>query len=197
VRWSHSIGPFDVGLAHFSGTGREPRLLPDNGGAANDGRDEPALRPFYEQIDQTGLDLQATVGPWLWKLEGISRRGIDGRFQAAVGGFEYTFFDVRSSGIDVGLLSELSDDGRPEGSATLFVGSRLSFNDVQGTELLLGGAVDLEEDGLFLNLEGSRRLGTSWRLGVRARIFTDVAETSPLAPLREDDYIQLKISRFF
>ena len=54
VRWSHYIGDWDIGVAHFSGTAREPLLLP----AASAG--EVTLRPFYQQIDQTRLDMQAT-----------------------------------------------------------------------------------------------------------------------------------------
>ena len=28
IRWSHTIGPWDIGLSHFYGTSRDPRLLP-------------------------------------------------------------------------------------------------------------------------------------------------------------------------
>jgi hypothetical protein len=192
LRWSLIAGPFDLGLSHFSGTGRDPLLQP-----AVDDAGEPALRPFYELVDQTGLDLQATLGPWLWKLEAIHRRSRSQRFTAAVGGFEYTFFDLRRTGVDLGVLVEYLDDGRREQPETLFAGSRLTFNDVQGTDLLLGGAVSLEDGSTFLNLEGSRRLGSAWRLSVRARAFAGVSASSPLAPLRRDDYLQLRLSRFF
>lgn len=55
------VGDFDIGAHYFKGTGREPYWVP----ALSD-TDEPYLRPFYDQIDQVGLDLQYTTGGWLW-----------------------------------------------------------------------------------------------------------------------------------
>src|SRR5690606_15671470 len=83
LRWSHYIGPWDLGLSHFHGTGREPRLLP-----GVDGGGQPVLVPHYDVIHQTGLSLQRIAGDWLWKLELIRRSGQGDTFTAAVGGFE-------------------------------------------------------------------------------------------------------------
>ena len=83
ARWSHYIGEWDMGLSYFHGTGREPVLAPNQGGTR--------LIPFYEIINQIGLDLQYTRGAWLWKLEAIAREGQGDTFGAAIGGFEYTF----------------------------------------------------------------------------------------------------------
>lgn len=199
LRWSHSVGPFDLGVYHFEGTGRDPDFVSestDSGGV---------LRPFYGQIEQTGLDVQATLGPWLLKLEAIHRQNSRESFEALVGGFEFTFFDLAGSGADVGLLAEYFEDGRweaggvPPGAQppTLFVGTRLALNDVQSTELLVGAAQSLEDDTLFLNVEGSRRLGSSWRLILRSRSFLGTDPLHPFAPLRRDDYLQLGLSRFF
>ena len=79
-RYSHFIGAVDIGVSAFSGTSREPRLIPDSG----------VLRPYYDQIDQAGVDLQYTGDAWLWKFEGIVRNCYADTFFAAVGGFEYT-----------------------------------------------------------------------------------------------------------
>jgi hypothetical protein len=62
VRWSKSLGVFDVGVSHFYGTSREPTLLP-----RVDESEGTSLIPHYSLIHQTGVDLQATVGSWLWK----------------------------------------------------------------------------------------------------------------------------------
>jgi len=192
VRWSHYFGPVDVGISHFSGTGREPRLVPATGSGGED-----VLQPIYEQIDQTGLDFQATVGAWLWKLEAIVRQDALESFVSAIGGFEYTFFDLRGSGLDVGVLTEYYDDGREGQDPALFLGGRLTFNDIQDTNLLFGGLVGLEDDAIFLNVEGNRRLGQSWRLGLRLRAFLGIPEGHPLSGFRQDDYLQLEISRYF
>lgn len=192
LRWSRSVGPLDVGVAHFRGTGREPRLLP-----GIDAQGRPVLAPSYEQIEQTSLDLQATLGPWLWKLEALDRRDRLDHFNAAVGGFEYTFFDVARSGIDVGVLAEYTDDTRAERPRGLFVGSRLGFNDAQSTELLLGGLIGLETEGTFLNLEGARRIGQRWKVELRLRAFLGVAPEDPFFSFRRDDYLQLQVVRYF
>ena len=65
LRWSHTLGVFDLGLSYFDGTGREPVLLANS--------DETALIPNYVQIQQFGVDLQATIGAWLLKMEAIDR----------------------------------------------------------------------------------------------------------------------------
>jgi hypothetical protein len=197
VRWSHAIGDWDLGLAHFSGTGREPRLLP-----GLDELGEPVLLPLYEQIEQTSLDIQATKGGWLWKLEAISRRSRRERFHAAIGGFEYTFGDLQGSGIDLGVLAEYLYDERDERATTpfendLFLATRLAFNDVQDTNLLAGGTVDLDTGAIFLDIQGNRRLGQSWRLNLKLRAFANVPETDLNYTLHRDDYLQLELARYF
>ena len=199
IRWYHFIGPFDVGVSHFSGTGREPRLVP--GFRVDGAEDSPFLVPLYEQIDQTAVEVQATAGAWLWKLEAFTRRDSLERFQAAVGGFEYTFNAVRGSGVDVGLLLEYLYDGRttqPEiFEDDIFIGTRLAFNDVQSTDLLVGVVVDRETGARFFNVEGSRRLGDRWKLEFRARAFGGAEPEDPLFFLGQDDYVQIRIARYF
>jgi len=65
-------GNIDIGLAHFSGTSREPRLTPGANAAGNS-----VLIPHYELIDQTSADVQLTTDAWLWKLEMIHRSDAD------------------------------------------------------------------------------------------------------------------------
>ena len=77
-------------------------------------RDGRSLLPVYDQIDQVGIDLQYTNDAWLWKLEAIARDGDSHSFAAAVGGFEYTLYQVSESSADVGLLLEYQYDGRDE-----------------------------------------------------------------------------------
>lgn len=74
---------------------------------------------------------------------------------------------------------------------------RLSLNDVQTTEVLFGIIKDLDERPVSYNLEASRRLGESWRLSLEARFFTNLAPEDPQYPLRQDDYVQLELARYF
>lgn len=192
LRWSHTVGAFDVGLSYFDGTGRDPVLTISE--------DNRFLVPNYVQIQQIGLDVQATFDAWLWKLEAIDRSAADTfaseSFQAAVGGFEYTFFNIADAGADIGLVAEYSYDSRGEqsiGDDLLFLGMRLALNDEQSTDLLLGCSAD----GELCSVEGSRRLGESVKLSIRANTFSDIADDSLLASQRQDDYIQLSLAYFF
>lgn len=68
ARWSVALSEIDGASSFFHGTGREPQLLAGS-------TSQPALLPAYDLIDQLGLELQWTRGPWLWKAESIVRRG--------------------------------------------------------------------------------------------------------------------------
>lgn len=198
LRWSHSMGDWDVGLSHFWGTSREPRFVPDI--AAPGG---PVLIPHYDIISQTSLDLQATKGSWLWKLEAMTRSGQGDRFGAMVGGFEYTFYGVAETNVDVGVLAEYLYDGRDEEAPPtpfdddVFLGTRLALNDPQSSELLLGGIVDRHTSTTVFIAEGSRRLGDRWTAALEARLFHNVDPTDPLSGFARDDFITLRFSHFF
>ena len=66
---------------------------------------------MYDQMTQVGVDVQYTRDAWLWKLEAIGRDTRIDNFTALVGGFEYTFYGVRDSAADVGVLLELLYEG--------------------------------------------------------------------------------------
>jgi hypothetical protein len=197
LRWSHYIGDWDLALAHFRGTNRDPALLPRAlaSGAI-------ALAPYYELIKQTSLELQATKGDWLWKLEALHRSGSLDSYNAATGGFEYTYVGIAESDADLGLLVEYLFDERGDTATTpfeddLFIGMRLTANDVQSSELLTGFIKDLDSSALMFNLEASRRLGSSWKLSAQARLWIDIPEEDPLHSFEQDDYLDLTLSRYF
>ncbi len=194
IRWKHYFGAFDVGLSHFYGTGREPLFIFDALGNINS---------FYPVIHQTGLDLQITHDAFLWKFESIYRDADAQDFYALVAGLEYTFSNIDGNGLDIGLLGEYLYDDRDELSLNalqndVFFGSRLAFNDVQDTSILIGGISDLETSSKIFSLEASRRFGSNWRAEVETRIFTSIAEEELiLGNFREDSFLRITISRFF
>jgi hypothetical protein len=195
LRYSHYIGDVDVGLSAFSGTSREARLLP--------AEDAPVLLPHYDQIDQFGVDLQYTNDAWLWKLESIVRDGYSHTFAAAVGGFEYSFYQVRESAADIGLLLEYQYDGRNElepftvNDNDVFVGTRLALNDAQDTSLLAGVSWDVDTGETFLNIEAERRFGDDIVLEIRARVFSGASPRDITYSVVNDDYVQLQIAKYF
>ena len=195
LRYSHYFGDVDIGLSAFSGTSREPRFLP-----ADDGQ---SLLPVYDQISQVGVDLQYTKDAWLWKLEAIARNGANHSFAAAVGGFEYTMYQVRSSSADLGLLLEYQYDGRNEfepftiADNDLFVAARLAMNDTQDTAILAGFSYDTETGESFVNIEAERRFGEDWFGELRVRAFSGAGPGDTTYWLRKDNYVQLSLARYF
>ena len=197
LRWSHYIGDWDIGLAHFNGTSRDPILLP----ALTD-TSEPVLAPYYPLIRQTSLDLQATKGDWLWKLEALHRSGLGDPYSAATGGFEYTFVGLADSAMDLGILAEYLYDERGDQATQpfendLFLGLRLTANDVQSSELLTGIIHALDSSATLYNLEASRRLGATWKLSAQARFWIDIPKDDPMFDFSRDDYVELSLARYF
>ncbi len=210
IRWSHYMGPFEIGLHHFSGTSRDPILQPQVSAAG-----DVTLRPYYPVIDQTGIDLQAFYGDWVLKLEGFTKSGYGDRYAAANVGFERTFVGVWGSKADVGLVAEYMWDERGDAAFnTLFehdlaIGGRLHLNDFADTKALLGVILDTHSDDYFLSLEASRRLGDSWLMSIEGRMFGGGEVWRPDTPvsrltdpdyksawLQDDDYLQLELKKF-
>ena len=197
VRWSKTINEWDIGLAHFYGTSREPRF--DLG---LDGANRPVLIPVYEIINQTSLDLQYTGEEWLWKLEALSREGQGDRYFAATGGFEYTFVGVFDSSTDLGIIGEYAFDERGDEAPTPFqndvvIGARLALNDEQSSELLAGVVFDLDGGGQFYSLEASRRLGDDFKLNLEARLNSNSRPEDVEFSIRNEDFVQLELEWFF
>ena len=195
LRWSHVLGDWDLGAYWFRGTGREPRLLLEPAG--------DRLVPFYDVIQQAGVDVQYTRGAWLWKLEAIAREGQGRRFGAAVAGFERTLYGIGNSGVDLGLLFEALYDGRDDTAPVTpydedyFAGARVAWNDAADTSLLLGAIVDAHDGSTAAFLEAERRLGQRMRLAVESRWFLNVDPADPLSAIERDDFVTIRLSTFF
>ena len=197
IRWSDYIGDWDIGIAQFIGTARDPRLFP-----GTDDSGKPVLIPRYDLIKQTSLDLQATKGSWLWKLEALTRSGQGGRYQSMVGGFEYTRVGVFDTTADLGYIAEYHYDTRDEEAPTPFeddimVGLRLTLNDIPSTQVLVGVIADRDGSGVTWNLEASRRIDENWTIDAEARAFSHISSSDPLYSYRDDDYLQIALERHF
>ncbi len=191
------IGAWEIGLAHFSGTARNPELLP-----VLDGNGNPVLVPRYNLIDQSSLDVSAILGNWLWKLEAIYQDNPVDSYAAAVGGFEYTFYGIFESALDLGAIVEYHYDDRGEAARVpfqddVFAGARLAFNDAQSTEILAGSIIDLDSDSRSFRIEASRRLGNSFKLSGELQLFSNIDPQDVLYSLRDDDYLQVELGWYF
>ena len=197
ARWTHALGDWDVGLSYFNGTSRDPLFIP-----GLDNQNQTVLIPVYTLIEQWGLDVQATLGEWLWKAEAIRRSGQGKTYTASTAGFEYTFVGIADSSMDLGVIAEVLYDDRGDDAFTNFAddllfGARLTFNDEQSTDFLFGVIIDSDDDDRLLTLETSRRLGENWKLSLEGQAFINIAETDLIAGVRKDNFLQLDLTRYF
>lgn len=195
LRYRNSVGAFDVGVHAFYGTSRAPFLQPND--------DFSRLIPFYQELSQAGVDVQYTEGPWLLKFEAA---GVDvggETFLSTVGGFEYTFFDLRRSGIDIGVIGELLYDERDPGLAPasivendVFAGARLTFNDSQDTEVLGGAIIDVETGATLATVEFQRRIGMRLLAELEGRYF-EASGDALIQAFDADSHISVRLTRYF
>ncbi len=214
-RYSHFIGNWDFGLSIFHGTSREARFAVDE----TQGR----LLPVYDLITQGSIDFQYTQGAWLWKVEALARSGHGEVFLASVAGFEYTLYQFAGTNFDLGLLAEYQYDGRDEGlvieelvtangsAETLavlaapvtpadndvFLGARLALNDTQSSAILVGGTIDSADQSIGMFVEAERRFGQNWTASLEARLFVNVDRDNILNAFRDDDFLNLRVTRYF
>lgn len=196
LRYSHYLGDWEFGLSAFSGTNRDPRF-----GIGNDAQGNTVLIPIYDQIRQLGLDLQGILGDWTWKLEAIRRDTPQGLYSASTAGFEYTFYGIQGSAVDMGTLLEYSHDSRGgQGSLMnrdLFAGLRFTFNDVQSTDALVGFVVDTSNDAQSFRLEANRRLGESNKLTLEAQTYSSDVVGEPITSFSNDDFVRANLAWYF
>jgi hypothetical protein len=200
------LGDWEVGLSYFKGTGREPESYQPS---SFDTLGQPvAFAPYYAQIGQLGLTVQALIEAWTWKLEAISRSSSAQHFNALAAGFEYTFVGVQESNTDLGVVIEYLYDQRdpstnpsqPVASAfqnDITTAFRLSFNDAQSSEVLFGMITDLDNQAVAGFIEASRRLGSSFKAELELRTFNNTRSGQLLHSFRDDDFIQLRLGWYF
>ena len=197
VRWSKVLSEFDIGLHFFSGTSRDPifEFVTLSSG-------ESALRPVYNLMSQVGVDAQWTHEGWLLKLEGLARDGRGQHFQAAVGGFEYTFYGLWESSIDMGLLGEYHFDNRWDSALTpfnhdVFAGTRWTWNDTHDSAVLAGTFWDHVNHSTTLRLEFERRLGERFTVSLETQWMVSADPNDFAYFFRRDGFVELELRTWF
>lgn len=176
----------------MQGTDREPYLLVRGA----------ELIPYYAQMQFTGIDVQGVIGDWLWKLEATYKDSYQD-YTSLDSGFEYTKVGILDSTWDVGFLSEYLYDSRGKGSLAIgqndvFLGMRLSLNDMDSTTVLFGVSQDLDSSTTkYYKLESSTRLTQDMSLDINSLIVESGSATDPLYSLRNDDYVEAILKYYF
>ena len=198
LRFAGSFGDIDLGLSAFHGLGRDPAFIPSPTG----------LLPFYEIINQGGIDVQYTLDATLFKAEAIFREGQknlrfkEANFVAATGGFEHTPFGIAKTNYDLGIIAEYAWDSRGNDSLSVFQddfigGIRLALNDEQDTTMLLTGSVDTNDGSMTARLEAETRLGENWKLSAEGQGFFNSGRGINKSPLADDSFFRVKLKYFF
>lgn len=190
LRFSRSAGPWDIGLSHFHGTAREPRLVT----AHRPFRADKDV-PLYEVIDQTAVELQFTRGLWIGRLEAIRRGGQGETFHAAAIGAEYSFRGA-------GLIAEWLYDDRGDKAATpfendVYLGMRAFLSDERATEIRFGATIDPSDGATRFALAAGRSLGPSIRLTLDAEIWVGPDPRTPGWYGGGDNVVRLSLRRHF
>jgi len=194
LRYSTTLASADIGLYYFNGTSRDPVLL-----LSRNSTNEPALFPFYEQIGQSGLDIQMTAGEWLFKGEAYYRTGQSRSYAATTFGFEYTLVGIADTMMDLGILGEYVYDDRDDGwlptiyENDIMGGLRLAVNDMDDSNILLGVIRDIHVGSTIIAVEASRRIGESVRINLDASFFINMDKEDPAFSLAQDDLIKLEL----
>ncbi|RYU64635.1 hypothetical protein ERW51_17050 [Aliivibrio finisterrensis] len=194
LRYAHTLGDIDLGIGYFQGTGRNPIL--------NYEPQSNTLIPFYDQLRQASVDVQWTGDSLLLKAEALYRdEATFGSSNAAITGFEYTFFDL-FNGHDLGLISEYLYDSlgktRTSFDNDLFSGIRYTFNDIEATEILVGGFVDLEDGTQVFRMEVQQRITSNWKYDFIVQTFNHVDDNDLFfAGVQNDDYVRMNLRYYF
>ena len=207
LRYSNSVGLLDVGLSAFVGTSREPSFVADTQ-TCTLSMGEPSLLPYYEQIKQFGIDAQLTTELLLYKLEAIQRRGLrnlvgrEESYRALVLGVEHTVYNLFESSASLTLLGEWLYDERGRRATSvwandLFVAGFLSFNDVPGTELVVGLLGDLTHNYRALNLEFKRRLSDTWIVRLESIVNLNSDPSDLTYDGRRDSFLGIDLTMSF
>jgi len=197
IRFFKTIEDWDIGLSYFDGTSRDPDLIPTLNASS-----ELVLAPFYAQIQQIGLDLTGTVEDWIWKAEIIGRKSDNDTYTALTAGYEYTFYGINETAIDLGIVNEYLFDDRGDKSTTPFqndimLGLRFALNNEQSTEALIGFIIDADNQSQLFTIEASQRIGDNIKIELEARVFTNTDINDITYSYRDDDHIKLGISYFY
>ena len=193
LRYSHYFANVDFGVSYFKGTSREPLIFPNTA---------TGLFPYYEQINQIGLDFQYTYVDLLFKTEVIVRDGFSETYAAAVSGFEYTFYQTFDSDSDFSILIEYQHDGRSKNEPQIlsdqdiFVGYRITLNDVSDSSFQGGIIHDTSRYNSTTFLEYETRIYENFSFQVSVTEFSKAQTSDPSYIFDSDDFIQIKLTSY-
>jgi hypothetical protein len=202
VKWEKNIGMSDFSIQAFRGNSRENSTIPLIEGTT--------LKYFagYERISQIGTYIQTISGSYIFKVEAIRRHGqknasnIRENYYSVTLGTEYLINRLFEKVWDLSLFIEYSNDNRSNDSTDImqndiFMAGQFLFNDVSGTELLIGSTFDMDGGGNTSNVELSSRITEDIRVTGTYQLYWSTNNKDPLYDFRRDNYFGVKAIKYF
>ncbi len=184
VRWSHTLGSWDIGAGIFYGSRRDPRFELSGGNR---------WVPIYNTVAQASADGQWTTGRWLLKAEGLVQPSGPDRFVGVAGGIEFQPADFAS------VMLEYSYDSRGPAATTtyehdVYLGGRLM---TQEAVVQVGAFIDTSSGAVVVGADLTRRFGELLVVTVEGRAFWGRVEDQPAVALRQDSFLSIKLAYHF
>ena len=191
LRYSTVLDDFDIGISHFYGNNRTPKLSPNLATLKFDSH--------YSILSQTGLDIQATKGPWLYKLETISAKDGSERHLSTAGGIEYTYYGIRNTPSDLGVIVEYAFDDRNDNPFNNegIIGLRWSVNDIKSSSLLAGYLFDMRGNSNRFQVEFEQRVTDDLKLFLDLSLNGSIDDADFTYQFKEDSSVTLKLAKYF
>ena len=202
AKWQNSFGNTDISFQLFRGTSRDTSTIPkiENG--------QVKYFAGYERVSQFGSFIQKVSGPFIYKFEGIKRNGQKNslykrqNYYSYITGLEYIKTRLYQKMWDLNLFLEYSNDDRGSSSTDifqndLFLGSRISLNDVDGTEITQTLSLDMDGNGNIGSIEISSRLRETLRITADYRFYWSLKKADTLYSFRKDNYIGIRLTNYF
>ena len=121
------------------------------------------------------------------------------RYFSAAGGFEYTYYGLRNSSQDLGIIIEYLFDDRNdhpynnEGS----IGMRWTKNDIHSTAILAGSIIDLDGNSNQFFIEYEQRLKNDFKIFIEANINGSIDNSDYNYAFKDDTNLKIKLAKYF
>ncbi len=167
------------------------------------GIDVPGLSPYHQKIQQVGVTAVYAYEDLQLRFEGTVREASDETSYAAVVGGDYTWNDITAGGASLTMAVEYLYDDRDENQPLtlfeddVFLGLDYRLNNASDTRFQLGVFHDLSSEARLYRIEMTTRLNDRMGLSLNAAKAETDGYNDPLSFLRNDGYVELKLSTYF
>lgn len=161
------------------------------------------LVPYYQKLQQLGLELVYSRDSLQLTFEGAVREAMDETYFSGIVGAQYNFENLGGTGSNLLVIGEYLYDDRSTAQPytvfdnDIFLGFVYGANDVSGTSLSGGFYYDLDTQAKIYSVQYSRRLSDSMRLDVSGFAIDADDYSDPLAFVDSDGYVDVSLRFFF